>query len=91
MPDPVGPMSGRIGRRARLQNALEMVVDRDRKRLLRDLLPDHVLIERSADVDRFWNADGRGLPPRIFIQFFIEDALTNVDAAVADVNARASD
>ena len=68
-----------------------MVVHRHRKCLLGDLLPDHILIESAPNFCRFRHADIGGLTPGIFVEFFIEDALSNVDAAIADVNARPGD
>ena len=78
-------------RRARLQNAFEMIMDSDRERFLRGVLTDYVLIKRAPDIYRLRNADRRRLPPRIFIQLFIEDAFANIDATVANINARTGD
>src|SRR5689334_17131792 len=68
-----------------------MVVDRDRERLLRDVLADYILVERTADFRRFRHPHGRGLAPRVFVQLLIEDTLANVDATVADVDTRPGD
>ena len=68
-----------------------MIVNRDRKRLLRDLLADHILIERAANLGRLRNPNIRGLPPRVFVQLLIEDALADVDATVANIDAGTGD
>ena len=68
-----------------------MIVNRDGKRLLRDLLADHVLVERAPDLGRLRNADVRRLPPRVFVQLLVEDAFADVDAAVANVDAGTGD
>ena len=53
--------------RSALQDALEMIMDRDRERLLRDVLADHILVERMPDIGRFRDANRRGLPARVFV------------------------
>jgi len=68
-----------------------MVVDCHRQCLFGDLLADNILIERPPDLCRFRDSNVRGLTPSIFVELFIEDALANVDAAIADVNARPGD
>src|SRR6266404_1096701 len=68
-----------------------MIVDRHRKRFLGDILADDVLIEQSADLHRLRHTNGGRLASRVFVEFFVEDALADVDAAVANVNARAGD
>ena len=82
---------GRIRRRRALQDALEMIVDRDRERLLRDVLADHILVERAPNLRRLRNANGRRLPARVFVQFLVEDAFADVDATVANVDAGTGD
>ena len=68
-----------------------MIMYRDRKRFLRDLLPNHVLVERAPDFGRLWYADIRRLTLRILIELLIEDAFANVNATVAYINARPGD
>ena len=77
--------------RAGLQDALVMIVHRDGERLLGDVLADDVLVERAADFDRLRHANGRRLPARFLVQFLIENAFADVDAAVANVNAGPGD
>ena len=80
-----------VGRRRALQDALVMIVHRDGERLLREVLPDDILVERAADLRRLRHANGRGLPARVLVQLLVEDAFADIDAAVADVNAGAGD
>src|ERR1022692_5315682 len=68
-----------------------MVVNCDRQRLFGDVLADHILIERTPDFDGFRNADGRRLTARILVKLFVENALADVNATVADVDARTGD
>src|SRR5215213_195933 len=68
-----------------------MIVDRDRERLFRHILPDHILVERTPDLDRIRDPNVGGLAPRVLVQLFIEDALADVDATVANVNAGTGD
>jgi hypothetical protein len=46
------------------------------------------LIERAPDFRRFWDTDVGRLALRILIELLIEDTFANVNAAVADINAR---
>src|SRR5205085_7250960 len=78
-------------RRRALQYAFEMIVDRNRERLLRDVLSDHILVERTADIRRLRHPNGRRLPASVFVQFLVENAFADVDATVADVNAGTGD
>ena len=48
----------RIGRRRALQDALEMIVHRDRERLFRDVLTDDILVERTPDIGRLRHSNG---------------------------------
>ena len=70
----------------RLHDPLEMVVNRDRKGFLRDVLPDDILVEGSADFRRFGDPNGRRLPPGVFVQFLVEDAFADIDATVANID-----
>src|SRR6516225_10145605 len=65
-----------------------MIVHSHRKRLLGEVLTDYVLIQRAPDFRGLRHANIRRLAPGVFVEFLIEDALANVYAAVADVNAR---
>src|SRR5882724_2207111 len=68
-----------------------MIVHRHRKCLLSGFLPDHVLIESFPNLCRLRHPDIRRLTPGVFVEFFIENAFANVDAAVANVNAGTCD
>ena len=68
-----------------------MVVDCHRERLFGDVLADHVLIQSAPDFCRFRHTDVRGLTPSVLAELLVENALANVDAAIADINARTSD
>ena len=66
-----------------------MVVDRYRQRLLSNLLADHILIKELKDVAWLWKftkAKFNG-----FTEFFLNDLITQVDAFITDIDARASD
>jgi len=52
------------------------------------IAPDQVLRERPRDVTELGSPDGE-LPPGIFAAFPTENAFGNIDAAIADINARA--
>src|SRR5262249_18536289 len=66
-----------------------MIVHRHRKCLLGGLLPDHILIESFPNLCRLWHPNIRRLTAGVFVEFLIENAFANVDAAVADVNTGA--
>ena len=68
-----------------------MIVHRHRKRFLSDILPDYILIERAADFHRLWHTNVGRLASRVFVELLVEDALADVDAAVANVNAWTGD
>src|SRR5439155_4451124 len=61
------------------------------QRLFSDVLANHILIERAPDFCRFGYADIGGLTPSVLIELLIENALANVDAAIADINAAPGD
>ena len=67
-----------------------MIVNRDRERLFGDVLADDILIERTPDFRRLGHPNVDDCR-RIFVQFLVEDAFADVDAAVANVDARAGD
>ena len=68
-----------------------MVVHCHRQRLFGDVLANDILIKRAPDFCRLGHADIGRLTPRVFVQFFIENTLANVDAAIADINAGTGD
>jgi hypothetical protein len=66
-----------------------VVVDGDRQRSLRGLLSDHVLVQDLIDLDRLRQVlqlEGRGGG-----ELLIDDLVAEVDALVADVDARPGD
>jgi hypothetical protein len=66
-----------------------VVVDRDRERPLRRLLTNDVLVEDVVDLDRLRQA--LELEARGRRQLLVDDLVAEVDAFVADVNARSGD
>ena len=68
-----------------------MVVDRDRKGFLRDVLSDDVLVEGSANFSRLGDPNSRRLPPGVFVQLLIEDAFADIDATVANIDPGTGD
>jgi hypothetical protein len=66
-----------------------VVVDGDRKRSLGCVLADHVLVEDLADLARLRQV--LQLEDRRRGQLLVDDLVTEIDALVADVDARASD
>src|SRR4051812_29102530 len=70
-----------------LQNALVMIMHRDRQRPLRMLLANAIFIQLTLDLGRFGNANPRLVLPRLRRKFLIEDVLAKYHAIVADVNA----
>src|SRR5215472_6643581 len=68
-----------------------MVVHRHRKRLLRDVLPDHILIKSFPNLCRFRHPNIRRLTPGVFVELLVENAFADVDAAIANINPRPSD
>jgi hypothetical protein len=68
-----------------------VVVDGDRESLLRGLLPDDVLLEEGEDLLRLRQVElARGLLAR-FGETLLDDLVAELDALVADVDARPSD
>ena len=74
-----------------MEDAFVMIVHRHRKRLFGDVLANYILIQCAPDFYRLRHANIRRLTPGVFVEFLIEDALANVDAAIADINARPGD
>ena len=70
-------------------DALVVIVDRDGERLLRLLLPDHVLVERVLDLLRRRDLRDRFRDLALFV--LREDLVAERDALVADVDGRAGD
>ena len=70
-------------------NPLVVVVDRDGEDLLRLVLPDHVVVQELEDLLRLrqvLEADLGGLG-----ELLLDDVVAQLDALVADVDARAGD
>ena len=74
-----------------VQDALVVVVHRDAERLLRGFLADDVVVELPADFRGLRHAELRAGALGLLVQFLVEDALADIDARVADVNARPCD
>jgi hypothetical protein len=66
-----------------------VVVDGDRERSLRALLADHVLVEDLVDLAGLWQR--LELEARRRGQLLVDDLIAEIDALVADVDARARD
>src|SRR4029079_10479550 len=64
-----------------------MVVHRNRKSLLRAVLPDHILVESFSNLCRLRHPNIRGLTPGVFVELLIQNTFANVDAAIANINA----
>src|SRR5690606_32504483 len=80
----VGRGAGRLG-----LDALVVVVDRYRQGLHGPVLADHVLVEEGADLLGL----GQLLPPQVgrLGQLLLDDLVAQLDALVADVDARTRD
>ena len=70
-------------------DALVVVVDRDRERALRLLLRDDVVVQDGVDVGRLREVVEVELGRRG--QLLVDDLVAEIDALVADVDARSSD
>ena len=68
------------------EDALVMVIDRNRQFLLGALLPDHVAIEKLLDFGRAGKTPSRGRG--LFPLFVFENRLADADALIADVRPR---
>jgi hypothetical protein len=66
-----------------------VVVDGDREGALRSLLADDVLVQDLVDLDRLRQA--LELEARGRRELLVDDLVTEIDALVADVDARARD
>src|SRR5712691_7138970 len=71
--------------------ALVVVVDRDRKDLLGELLPDHVLVEYPADFPRRRQVGFGGLAALVRGAFLADDVVAQLDALVTDEHRRPGD
>jgi hypothetical protein len=78
-----------VGLLPRQLNPLVVVVYGDRKLLLRFILADDVLIEKTFDLRRLWKVDV--FRRRFVILIFIDDVLANANALIADENGGARD
>ena len=74
-----------------MQDSLVVIVDCHRKCLFGDFLADHILIKGAPDFCWFRDPDVGGLTPSVLIELLIENTLTNVDTAIADINAGTGD
>ena len=73
------------------EEPLVVIVDRDREDLLGVVLANDEIIQNLLDFRRFHQTDGRlGLYHRLF-HLPVDDCLADIDAGVADVDARAGD
>src|SRR5438477_9721719 len=68
-----------------------MVMDRDRTGFLRDILSNDILIEGSANFRRLGDPNSRRLPSGVLVQFLVEDAFTDIDATVANIDPGTGD
>jgi len=66
-----------------------VIVDGDREHLLREVLPDHVVIEERLDLERRGQRDLR--LALFLLVLFRDDVVAELDALVADVDRRARD
>src|SRR5260370_32466880 len=82
---------GWIGWCRSLQDALVVIVDCHRECLFGDLLADLILIKGAADFCWFRNPDVGGLTPSVLIALLIQNTLTNIRTAIADINTRTAD
>src|SRR6266704_478974 len=71
--------------------ALVVVVDRDRKDLLGEFLPDHVLVQYPADFPRRRQIGFGGLAALVRGAFLADDVVAQLDALVADEHRRPGD
>ena len=74
-----------------MMDALEVVVHRHRERPFGQLLADDEMIEFALDVGRLGHAHAGAFFLRLVLEFLVEDAFAEADAAVADVDAGAGD
>ena len=79
-----------VGRRAGV-DPLVVVVDRDRQRLLRALLTDHVLVEDVIDLFGLRDVPKPEILVDVLVELFFDDLVAELDALVADVDAGAGD
>src|SRR5688572_15879442 len=66
-----------------------MLVDGDRKTLLRFVLSDDVFVEKDLDVLRLWKCRAGSSRFRLFV--VIDDLVTDINALVANIDAGAGD
>ena len=78
-----------VERRTVLQDALVVIVHRNREDLLGFLLADDMLVEFTHDLRGLGHADGGLLLPRLVVEFLVENPFADGDAAIANVDARA--
>src|SRR5580700_4433080 len=66
-----------------------MVINRHRERLLRALLSDNVLIENVVDLFGLGDVAKAQVLVDVFVELFFDDLVAELDALVANINARA--
>ena len=88
--DLVGALLGRLDRAVRA-HALVVVVDGDRQRALRGVLPDDVLLEEPEDLARLGKVEVGDDARRGFRHALFDDLVAQLDALVADVDAGTRD
>ena len=69
--------------------AFVMLINRDRKAFLRLVLPDHIFIQKTLDLLRLRQRGPRRDRRRLLV--IIDDLVADVDALIANINARAGD
>ena len=75
-----------------VQDALVVIVDRDGEDLLRVILADDVADRAARRISTgFGTRSVRAVASRVLVQFLVEDAFADIDARVADIDARAGD
>src|SRR5215469_10597608 len=79
--------------RARLRgvDALVMVVHGDRERFLRAVLADDVLVQDVVDLFRLRDIAKPEILIDVLVELFFDDLVAELDALVADVDARSGD
>ena len=70
-------------------DALVVIVDGDRQRLLGALLTDHVLVEDVVDLFGLRDVAQAQVLVDVLVELFLDDLVAELDALVANVDARA--
>ena len=72
-------------------DALVVVVDRDRERLLGALLTDHILVEDVIDLFGLGDVPEPEVLVDVLVELFFDDLVAELDALIANVDAGAGD